>query len=91
MPTLGDYAPTLNLSTGGKAMTVVSTILGYLQVLGAISVVIGLALIGFNSILGSAEEKAEGQEKYVGIVVAALLIGGGSTIAKFLISFAEKL
>ena len=85
----GNYRPTVQMGSNSK--NIVSTILGVLTVLGIGIGVIGIALIGFNSILGSASEKAAGQEKYVGIVIAALLITGGSVIARFIINFAENL
>ena len=50
-----------------------------------------MALIGFGTILGSANEKAQGQEKYVGLVIAALLITGGSVLAKLIINIAESI
>lgn len=85
----GNYKPTVQM--GDSSKNIVSTILGILTVLGIVVGVVGIALIGFNTILGSASEKAAGQEKYVGIVIAALLITGGSVIAKFIINFAENL
>ena len=84
-----DYGPTVQM--GESSMNIVETILGVLTVSGIAIGIVGIALIGFNSILGSASEKAAGKEKYVGIVIAALLITGGSVIAKLLINFAENL
>ena len=83
------YKPTAQI--GDSTVTMVSTILSVLTGLGIVAVIIGIALIGFNTILGSASEKAVNQEKYVGILIAALLITGGSVIAKFFINFAENL
>lgn len=85
----GGYKPTVQMGTSSK--NIVSTILSVLTVLGIVAAVIGIALIGFGTILGSASEKAAGQEKYIGIVIASLLITGGSVIAKLLINFAENL
>lgn len=75
----------------GDAKTFVEVALGALQVVGIVAVVVGIGLIGFNTILGSASEKAVAQEKYVGIVIAAIIITAGSTIAQFLIQAAENL
>ena len=69
----------------------VSTVLSVLIVLGIVATVIGIALIGFGAILGSAGEKADAQAKMIGIVVAGVLITGGCGIAKMLISMAEKI
>ena len=85
----GNYRPTVQM--GQSSINIVSTILSILTAVGIVIAVVGIALIGFNSILGSASEKAAGQEKYVGIVIASLLITGGSIIAKFIINFAENL
>lgn len=89
LPTLDEsFKPTASL---GSASSMVSTILSILIVLGIVATVIGIALIGFGSILGSASEKAEAQTKIVGIVVAGILITSGCSIAKILISIAEKI
>ena len=91
-PDLDKFEPTADLGAeDGKAMNIIETILSVLMVLGIIATVIGLALIGFNSILGSASEKAISQEKYVGIVIAALIIVGASTLAKFIMNFAQNI
>lgn len=83
------YAPTVQMGDSFKGR--ISTVLGVLTILGVIGTAVGLALIGLGTILGSASEKAANQEKYVGIVIAAILITGASVIAKFIISFAENI
>ena len=88
---LDRFKPSINLPSGGKAEEIIESILGALTVIGIIGIVISFALIGFSSILGSASEKAQGQEKYVGIVIAAVIITGGSIIARLIISVAENL
>ena len=85
----GSYKPTI--SAGDTTLGIISKLLGALQVVGVIAIVISIAIMGFGSILGSAGEKAAGQEKMVGIVIAAVLITGGSIIARLLISFAENI
>lgn len=85
------YKPTADFGKDGKAITVIVTILAVLRTLGIITTIIGIALIGFNSILGSASEKAINQEKYVGIVIAAIIIVGASTIVKFIMNFAHNI
>lgn len=90
LPNLDDsgYAPQI---TSGKATTIISNILGVLTVVGIIAIVVAIALIAFESILGSASEKAESKGKYVGLVIAAGVITGGSIIARMIISVAETL
>ena len=83
------YKPSVSMGT--TTLGVITTLLSVLQVLGVVTIVISIAIMGFGSILGSASEKAAGQEKMVGIVVAAALITGGSIIAKMIISVAEKI
>ena len=85
------YNPVASLPTGGRTMNIVTTILSILTVLGIIAIVVSITLIGFTTILGSASEKAQGQEKYVGLFIASLLITGGSVLAKMIISVAESL
>ena len=90
LPSLNNnFKPTASIT--GTAKSTVELILGVLQVVGIVAVVVGIGLIGFNTILGSAGEKAIAQEQYVGIVIAAVVITAGSTIAKFLINAAEKM
>ena len=86
---LEDYKPTIQ--SGTKVVSIVSSLLSVLTVLGVVCVVIVIALIGFNEILGSAEQKAEAQGKLVGIIIAVLMITSGSVLARFIISFAESI
>lgn len=90
LPTLGEgYRPTV--TSGTKAIDIISRILGVINVLGIISTVVAVALLGFGAILGSANDKAVAQEKYVGIFIASLLLTGGSALAKMIISAAENI
>lgn len=91
LPNLGDpnYRPTVQLE--GTPKTIIATILGVLQAIGGILIVISIALIGFNTIMGSASEKAIAKEKFVGLFIAAVVILGGSTLAKMIASVAESL
>ena len=82
-----DYKPEINSSD--RFNSIVGFILGILQVLGLILMVIGIAIIGLKTILGSADEKAEYQGKAIGILVGAAIIFGISTITKFIISVIE--
>lgn len=83
----GSYKPTITNNSRANAM--ISKIFGALQVVGGIAIVISIAMIGFNSILGSADEKAQGKGKAVGILFGAIMIIGVSTIAKLILSVVE--
>lgn len=83
------YKPTTDL--GGTGEEIVGKILGVAIAIGGIAGVISIALIGFNTILGSASEKAANQEKYIGVLVGAILITSGSIIARIIMSFADKI
>lgn len=82
-----DYKPLID----GGGTGIISKLLGALIVIGVVVIVVSIALIGFNSILGSASEKALGQEKLMGIFIAAILLTGLFTIVKFLVSAAEQI
>lgn len=83
----GSYKPTI--TNNSRANSMISKIFGALQVVGGIAIVISIAMIGFNSILGSADEKAQGKGKAVGILFGAIMIIGVSTIAKLILSVVE--
>ena len=65
--------------------------LGVLTGVGIILIVVSIALLGYNTILGSASEKAFSQEKLVGLVIAAAVLTCGSVIAKMIASIAYSL
>lgn len=89
LPTLDEtYRPVVG---EGRATNIVVSILNVLTAVGVVAIVIAVTLIGFGSILGSASEKALGQEKMVGIIIAAVLMIGGSIIVKLIISVAESI
>ena len=82
-----DYEPSFEKSDSFNSK--VATLLSILQVVGVIAIVIGIAIMGFNTIMGSAEEKAVEQKKAIGLIVGAVMIFGVTTIAKFIISTIE--
>ena len=82
-----DYEPSLEKSDSFNSK--VATLLSILQVVGVIAIVIGIAIMGFNTIMGSAEEKAVEEKKAIGLIVGAVMIFGVTTIAKFIISIVE--
>ena len=89
LPLLSDnYKPSVE---EGTSINIISKLLGILTVVGVVAIAISIGIIGFSSILGSAGEKAVAQEKYMGIVIAALLITGGSILARIIISVAENI
>ena len=79
------------LNDVGKASEITAILLAVFTVLGAIITVVSIAIIGFNTILGSANEKAEYKEKLVGVIIGAIVLMCGSTIARLLIGLAEAL
>ena len=82
-----DYEPSFEKSDSFNSK--VATLLSILQVVGVIAIVIGIAIMGFNTIMGSAEEKAVEEKKAIGLIVGAVMIFGVTTIAKFIISIVE--
>ena len=82
-----DYEPSFEKSDSFNSK--VATLLSILQVVGVIAIVIGIAIMGFNTIMGSAEEKAVEEKKAIGLIVGAVMIFGVTTIAKFIISTIE--
>ena len=89
LPDLDQYKPTASMGT--KSKNIVTTILNVMTVIGVIAIVVWMAMIGFGTILGSAGDKAAGKEKYIGLVVASILLIAGSSIAKLIISVAESM
>ena len=83
----GSYKPEITNNT--KANSMIGKIFGALQIIGMIAIVLSIALVGFNTMLGSAEEKAQGKGKAIGILFGAIMITAVSTIAKLIISAVE--
>lgn len=83
----GDYKP--DIQSSSKFNSKIGSILGALQVVGGIAIVISIAMIGLNMILGTTDEKASAKGKEIGILVGAIMITAVSTIAKFIISVVE--
>lgn len=80
------YKPTIQ---GGKLIEVTNIVLGAIIAIGAILITVFIAITGFGMILGSAEEKAVAKEKFGGYLIAAIILTGGATIARVIISIAE--
>jgi len=86
LPSLGNYKPTME---NGKLIEVTEVVLGAIIAIGCILIVVFIAVTGFGMILGSAEEKAVAKEKFGGYLIAVVILTGGATIAKLIISVAE--
>ena len=82
-----NYKPEITNNT--RANSIISKVFGVLQIVGGIAIVISIALLGLNNILGSASEKAQGQGRSIGILIGAIMIFGVSTVAKFILSVVE--
>lgn len=88
LPDLELFEPTI--SPGG-ATTIIGQILGILRIIGAITIVVAIAVIGFNTILGSANEKAEYQQKLVGVLFAGIFLVASTSIATLIMSVAAAI
>ena len=86
LPSLGSYKPTIE---EGKLIEVTEIVLGVIIAIGCILITVFIAITGFGTILGSAEEKAVAKGKFAGYLIAAVILTGGATIAKLIISIAE--
>lgn len=68
----------LTISTSGnnKLKTIVGTILGIIQVVGSVTSVVILAVLGIKYMIGSTEEKAEYKKDMPAYLIGALLLFG---------------
>lgn len=86
LPNIDDeYRPEIE---GTKVVNITESILGILIAIGGIAIVIFIALTGFGMILGSADEKAEAQGKFIGYLIAAVVLTSGATIARMIMAVA---
>lgn len=72
-----------------KMNSIVGTILGALQMIGGFAIVLGIAVVGFQILLGSANDKADGKGKAIGFIIGAIMLFSITTIAKLIISAVE--
>lgn len=91
LPSLDIFQPTLAPGEAGGIMQIIGKILGVLRILGAIMTVVSIAIIGFGTILGSASEKAEYQQKLAGVMFAGIFLIASTSIAKMIISIVENM
>lgn len=71
-----------------KLITVVSKILGFLQVASGFAAIIAVAITGFNFLTGSPDVKKELPSKAIPILVGLVLVFGATSIARFIIGIA---
>ena len=88
LPSLDIFQPTLTPGEAGGIMQIIGTILVVLRTLGAIITVVSIAIIGFCTILGSASEKAEYQQKLTGVIIAGIFLVASTSIAKLIMDVA---
>ena len=69
---------------------IINNILSILIALGVVMAVVIIAIIGFQTVLGSAEEKAVNHEQMMTFVVGAIVLLAGSTIVKILYNVATS-
>ena len=86
LPDLSLFEPSVS---AGSMTERIGKVLGILMILGTVIIVVAVVMIGFNTILGSASEKAEHQQKLTVVIFAGIFMLASSAIAKFLISIAE--
>ena len=72
-----------------KMNSIVGTILGALQIIGAFFFFFWIAVVGFQILLGSANDKADGKGKAIGFIIGAIMLFSITTIAKLIISAVE--
>ena len=86
------YKPSVSLNTANSRVgNIISKLLGFLTVIGICVLVVSTAAIGFDFMMGSANQKAISKEKLVGILIASILLTGGSILAKIIINIGESI
>lgn len=71
-----------------RIITISDRIIGSIQVVGSVTSVIALIVIGIKYVIASAEEKAKYKETSKAYIIGAVLVFATSNIAKFLFDFA---
>lgn len=78
---------TIGNNTKGQFAGVGNTVLGVVQVVGVISSVAALMLLGIKYMVGSLEEKAEYKKTFPIYILGALLVFGLSAFLKIFVDF----
>lgn len=68
-----------------------SQVIGFIQVIGSITAVAVLVILGVKYMMGSAEEKAEYKKTMIPYIIGAILVFAASNIAGFFYSFATSI
>lgn len=89
LPNLDDEGYKPAPENSGKAKKVISNILGALTTVGAIIAVLAISIIGYNTIIGTASDKAFEKEKLIGVAIGAAIMTGSSALAQMIVSIAE--
>lgn len=82
---LNDYEPKLNeedVSGFNSAMKIGGLILRVIRIIGIIGTVIGIAILGIKTMIGSLEEKAEYKEKILPFIIGCLIIVSSTFIVE---------
>ena len=70
--------------------TIVNNILSLLIAIGVVLATVFIAILGFQNVLGSAEEKAVNHEQMMTLVVGSIILFAGSAIVKILYNVATS-
>ena len=81
---------TENQTTVNTAFNITSKILGIITVIGIILAVIIIAMIGFNYVIGSAEEKAFSQKQLLTFLIGAVILASTTSIVNLIFSAVIK-
>lgn len=81
----------INKNRAKDAEKIGNTIFGIVKVVGIISSVAALMLLGIKYMLGSVEEKAEYKKTFVVYITGAVLVFGVSIFAETIYSIVENL
>lgn len=82
---LNDYEPRLNeedVSGFNSAIKIGGLILRAIRIIGIIGTVIGIAILGIKTMIGSLEEKAEYKEKILPFIIGCLIIVSSTFIVE---------
>ncbi len=82
-----DYKPSSTSSVSGasKLEEIGNNMIGVIQVIGSISSVIALVIIGIKYVVGSAEEKAEYKQTLKPYLIGAILLFGITNILSIIV------
>ena len=88
---IGNVTIEPNTSNAGDITKVGNKLMGVLQVIGILTAVIILMVLGIKYMMGSAEEKAEYKKTMMPYIIGAILIFAATTIANAIYSFVSNI